>query len=133
MFHQHCRRYPAGRWWNFYYRGYNVKDIIAGIDEKILGFEEGTYLLLAIVFQQRRTKRIHEHAEQIPHTAYQFCTRHHHESAEQGYDEHPCAECVDTLPYDDRRDDISLPKCIETVSSVDQFIPITFCLRLSGI
>ena len=72
-----------------YYRGYNVKDIIAGIDEKSHSVWQSS--------NKRRAKRIHEHAEQIPHTAYQFCTRHHHESAEQGYDEHPCTKCIDTL------------------------------------
>ena len=105
-----------------YYRGYNVKDIIAGIDEKShFGFEECTYLLL---FGSLPTKdELKEFTNMLSkyRTLPTSFVRDIIMKAPSRDMMNTLARSVLTLySYDDRADDISLPnvlrQCLQLIS-----------------
>ena len=105
-----------------YYRGYNVKDIIAGIDEKShFGFEECTYLLL---FGSLPTKDELKEFTKMLSKYRSLPTSFVRDIIMKA----PSRDMMNTLArsvltlysYDDRADDISLPnvlrQCLQLIS-----------------
>ncbi len=107
---------------NLYYRGYNVKDIVKGIDDSShFGFEESTYLLL---FGKLPTKpQLDEFAELLSYyrTLPTSFVRDIIMKAPSRDMMNTLARSVLTLySYDDAADDISLPnvlrQCLQLIS-----------------
>ncbi|MBO5372686.1 MAG: citrate/2-methylcitrate synthase [Lachnospiraceae bacterium] len=107
---------------NLYYRGYNVKDIVRGIEETShFGFEESTYLLL---FGKLPTKEeLQEFVELLSYyrTLPTSFVRDIIMKAPSRDMMNTLARSVLTLySYDDRADDISLPnvlrQCLQLIS-----------------
>ena len=105
-----------------FYRGYNVKDIIAGIDEKShFGFEECTYLLL---FGKLPTRQELEDLCKILSAYSRLPTSFVRDSIMEALSRdmlNTLARSVLTLySYDDMADDISLPnvlrQCLQLIS-----------------
>lgn len=107
---------------NLYYRGYNVKDIVKGIDEKShFGFEESTYLLLFGKLPTRQ--QLNEFTELLSYyrTLPTSFVRDIIMKAPSKDMMNTLARSVLTLySYDDRADDISLPnvlrQCLQLIS-----------------
>ena len=107
---------------NLYYRGYNVKDLVTGIDENShFGFEESTYLLL---FGKLPTKQqLHDFSTLLSEyrTLPTSFVRDIIMKAPSKDMMNTLARSVLTLySYDEKADDISLPnvlrQCLQLIS-----------------
>ena len=119
---------------NLYYRGYNVKDIVKGIDEKShFGFEECTYLLL---FGKLPTAdELREFAQLLSYyrTLPTSFVRDIIMKAPSKDMMNTLARSVLTLySYDDKADDISVPNVLRQCLQLISLFPL-LSVWLSGL